>query len=221
MKKYTKLIKIFMKKIIILFTFLLLQVWVANAATFNAWQVFRHSYTINNNFSCQIRITRITKCYDVSMTNPGWAQAFSNVQLRWWIFRTTNSGCYTYNPNYIISPNTSDYDWDIGFWTNIPPTLIWTQVNSTFSFDFQIIWGCIDNWSITTAQVASSIVWQYCWDGVVNLWETCDYNDSSQFWWGTATPWCNTSCQPVLLLVHLVDDQHFVEIEVFKDLIVI
>ncbi len=181
--------------IIILFLIFWIQNWIVNSASFNAWSYFKHSYSITNNFPCSIKITRIEKCYNAQIINPAWASVFNQVQLRWWILRTDNSNCYEYNPDYIIPWRTVDRDWDIGFWTNSSPALIWAQINSTFEFDFDVLWNCSDNWSIRQAWVMSSIIWEYCGDWIVNLWETCDPNDSLEAqWWNLG---CSPSCLPL------------------------
>jgi cysteine-rich repeat protein len=188
-----------MKKII-LFLILVFQVWFVSASTYNAWDYFKHSYSIINNFPCSIKITKIKKCYTSALINPAWASVFSQVQLRGWIIRVWNSDCYEYNPNYTIAWNTTDTEWDIGFWTIAPPAVIWMQVSSTFEFEFDILWTCSDAWSTTTYSVMSSVVWQYCWDWIRNLWEACDSADITNNNWWTATPWCNNLCQVVNLV---------------------
>ena len=35
----------------------------------------------------------------------------------------------------------------------------------------------------------------YCWDGIKDEWEACDYHDTDKEWWWMW--WCNTSCEPI------------------------
>lgn len=177
-----------MKKILFLVLFM---TPLSVAHSFDPGDTFYHGYTIHNNFSCSIKITNIEKCYSTSNQNPSSASIFTNVMLRSGVFQTGNSGCYSYNPDYTIPGNTSDSGWDITFYTD--SSVLGAQVDSSLSYDFEIQGSCVDNGSVTTTSVTSSILWMYCGDGTVNLAETCDYNDTTQTGWGTNG--CTTTCQ--------------------------
>ena len=72
-------------------------------------------------------------------------------------------------------------EWSIAWFTYNPSTYTWT-------------WKCNNTaWS----SVNCSAVKPYCWDGVLDAWETCDPNDSSKknFWNG----WCDNSCKPITI----------------------
>ena len=150
-----------MKKIIILLYIIISWFFIINEnvfSNFEPWETFNHWYTISNSFSCNIKITKVKKCYSVENQSSEWTNIFTNVYLRWSsIVRNTNSNCYEYNPSYTINGNSASSWWDITYFTR--NNLVSEKVNSSFEFDFEILWNCTDDWSITNASVNSSIIW--------------------------------------------------------------
>jgi len=86
-------------------------------------------------------------------------------------------------------------------WVDIPTVgediwdlVDWTLFRNEWSLD-SFLWNdCVPWFDDTPYQIPED---GYCWDGILNNWEYCDPNDSTEsHWWNW---WCSSSCEPIII----------------------
>ena len=158
----------------IIYIILLFCIWIQTSfsapANIVPWENSIHGYTIQNNFSCSIKITRVKKCYFIENVNPVWNNILT--KINWGVSESSNNLngtssspiCKEYEPNYLIEKGNwfTDTWWGIEFFTK--NSIIWAKINSSFEYDFDIKWNCSEDWTSNTSIISTSnVVWTINW----------------------------------------------------------